>query len=387
MELPVATPVAAHMAIAALIAFFMPLYAIIPWPLGLVRVHARARVPLLFILALSSALLGSVLGMATGVLAGWVAAQLLLVLAGWKIHASQIFRAVHYPRPATAEMRARLPGDTRVVLVELDGLRRAYPLNYVAQHHVVNDRLGVREIAVTFCPMCHTAVTFDTTGVGPLEVATLYNGNMVFSDVGTYTWWQQATGESMSGPLHPRALPLLFAEILTWDEALASQPDLEVITFTPKELLPFTLPVPGMMERMLASQFVPGIRRAEMDTRLPAREMILGIETVDGPAAWRKAALAQRGFLFDPDSKLLVVLRKGTVAAFHFPHAVAGEQPDVHNGVIADAKGNRWDLRGRSLNGGAPLRMVRVSEEYWFGWARFHPRTRLYADGPAHVTL
>jgi signal peptidase I len=57
------------------------------------------------------------------------------------------------------------PGD-RVVAVDADP-PRAYPVRYLDYHEVVNDRVTVdgveRAVAVTWCPICGSAVVYDRT--------------------------------------------------------------------------------------------------------------------------------------------------------------------------------------------------------------------------------
>ena len=45
--------------------------------------------------------------------------------------------------------------------VEIDGEARAYPLRVLNWHEVVNDTLGGMPIAVTYHPLCDSAVVFD----------------------------------------------------------------------------------------------------------------------------------------------------------------------------------------------------------------------------------
>jgi len=52
--------------------------------------------------------------------------------------------------------------DTDLVVCLLNGcISRAYPVRLLSLHEVVNDRVGDRAIAVTWCPLCYTAVVFD----------------------------------------------------------------------------------------------------------------------------------------------------------------------------------------------------------------------------------
>lgn len=48
-----------------------------------------------------------------------------------------------------------------VITLEMGGQARAYPIRYLTWHEIVNDTVGGVPVAVTFCPLCNSALTFD----------------------------------------------------------------------------------------------------------------------------------------------------------------------------------------------------------------------------------
>jgi hypothetical protein len=90
-----------------------------------------------------------------------------------------------------------------VITLTVNGVTRAYPLTVLMWHEIVNDTLGGVPIAVTFCPLCNTAIVFDRRlGDEVLDFGT--TGNLRFSDLVMYdrqteSWWQQFTGEGIVG--------------------------------------------------------------------------------------------------------------------------------------------------------------------------------------------
>ncbi|WP_425090941.1 DUF3179 domain-containing protein [Tropicimonas sp. S265A] len=110
-----------------------------------------------------------------------------------------------------------------VITVELEGARaRAYPIRYLMWHEIVNDTVAGRPIAVTFCPLCNSAITFDrrldgrvlTLGV----TGKLRKSDMVMFDRETESWWQQAIGEAIVGVHTGRVLD----QLPTWMESHAA---------------------------------------------------------------------------------------------------------------------------------------------------------------------
>jgi hypothetical protein len=48
-----------------------------------------------------------------------------------------------------------------VVLLELGGDARAYPIRVLMWREIANGSVGAVPVAVTFCPLCNTAIVFD----------------------------------------------------------------------------------------------------------------------------------------------------------------------------------------------------------------------------------
>lgn len=103
-----------------------------------------------------------------------------------------------------AEADSWLPPREPVIQLAVGSEARAYPLQILIWHEIVNDQAGV-PVAVTFCPLCNTAIAFDRRVDGRvLDFGT--TGNLRYSDLvmwdrQTESWWQQITGEAIVGKL------------------------------------------------------------------------------------------------------------------------------------------------------------------------------------------
>lgn len=123
-----------------------------------------------------------------------------------------------------------LEGREPVITVALPGeTPRAYPLRYLMWHEIVNDRIGAVPVAVTFCPLCNSGLTFDRRSpAGVLEFGVtgkLRNSDMVMYDRQTQSWWQQAQGLAIVGRLTGTELTLLPSWMESWDQFRARYPD------------------------------------------------------------------------------------------------------------------------------------------------------------------
>ncbi len=85
-----------------------------------------------------------------------------------------------------------------MIELTVGGETRAYPLQILIWHEIVNDELGGLPVAVTFCPLCNTAIAFDRRVEGrTLDFGTtgkLRHSDLVMYDRQTESWWQQFGG-------------------------------------------------------------------------------------------------------------------------------------------------------------------------------------------------
>lgn len=108
------------------------------------------------------------------------------------------------PRFAPVEaVRADLDPDEPVMTVAIAGDARAYPLRVLIWHEIVNDTVGGTPLAVTYCPLCNSAIVFARRVGG--EVTTfgttgkLRHSDLVMYDRRSETWWQQFEGRAIVG--------------------------------------------------------------------------------------------------------------------------------------------------------------------------------------------
>ena len=60
-----------------------------------------------------------------------------------------------------AAVRDDLGAEAPVMTVAMDGDARAYPLRVLVWHEIVNDTVGGVPVAVTYCPLCNSALVFE----------------------------------------------------------------------------------------------------------------------------------------------------------------------------------------------------------------------------------
>lgn len=92
-----------------------------------------------------------------------------------------------------------------VISLQIGGEARAYPLRILIWHEIVNDVIAGKPVAVTYCPLCNSAIVFDRTINGKVHdfgtTGKLRNSDMVMYDRQSESWWQQFTGQAIVGAL------------------------------------------------------------------------------------------------------------------------------------------------------------------------------------------
>lgn len=138
--------------------------------------------------------------------------------------------ALDDPTFLNAADETRLGLREPVITVEVPGeVPRAYPIRYLTWHEIVNDEIGGLPVAVTFCPLCNSGITFDRR-VGDRVLSFGVSGKLRFSDMVMYdreteSWWQQAIGEGIVGEMTGVELEQFPSWMEGWGEFVARHPD------------------------------------------------------------------------------------------------------------------------------------------------------------------
>ncbi len=288
-----------------------------------------------------------------------------------------------------------------VLAVEVAGQVRAYPLQILVWHEVVNDQLGGRPIAVTYCPLCNSSLVFDRRVRGrTLSFGTTGNlrrSDLVMWDRQTESWWQQLTGEAVVGKLTGTRLQVLASQTLSWADFKRIHPGGDVLSRdTGIERDYGANPYEGY-DRPESDPF---LFEGEPDQRLAPKERVLAVfarrETVVVPFS-RLArepvvrtqadghpivVLYKRGVVSPLDDASIQRSRDvGTAAAFD--PRVDGRTLtfEQRSGWFIDRQtGSRWDIAGRAVAGrlaGERLAQVRHDQQFWFALAAFLPDARI----------
>jgi hypothetical protein len=120
-------------------------------------------------------------------------------------------------------------GDADDEVLVLEGeTTKAYPVRILNFHEIVNDQIDGDPVAVTWCPLCASAVVYDRT-VDGRELTFGVSGKLADDDLVMYdretgSEWKQSLGECIAGEFESRELNVRPAGVLTWETFRAEYP-------------------------------------------------------------------------------------------------------------------------------------------------------------------
>jgi hypothetical protein len=289
-----------------------------------------------------------------------------------------------------------------VIAFAEQGEARAYPLQILIWHEIVNDSVGGTPVAVTFCPLCNTAIVFDRRLDGRVldfgTTGNLRHSDLVMWDRQTESWWQQVTGEAIVGELTGKLLDLLPAAIVSWREFKAAYPQGQVLSRETGHARDYGVnPYAGYDD----VEEAPFLFRGKTDGRLPPKERVVTVSLGDEDAAYPFRVLERQSVVHDTvgGQPLVVFWQRGTLSALDdrqiaksrdvgaaavFSPVVDGRRLSfrVTGDTFVDVEtGSRWSLLGRATAGplaGRQLEPIVSGNHFWFAWAVFKPGTRVY---------
>ncbi len=270
--------------------------------------------------------------------------------------------AIDAPRFAPAsEIRFLRPQEPVVELI-VGGQARAYPLQILVWHEIVNDEIAGVPVAVTFCPLCNTAIAFDRrAGSKTFDFGVsgnLRNSDLVMYDRQTESWWQQFGGLALVGDLAGARLRKLPARIVAWTAFRAEHPNGLVLTRATGHPRSYGAnPYPGYDDVASPPYFHA---RNSGDDRLPAKERVVFLEHGGEAAAVPYSTLARRPVVpVRLGGATYVVRASGLVASPLDDTSVAGGREILSVDVRVDGKAATFE------------------EPFWFAVAAFRPDTRI----------
>lgn len=278
--------------------------------------------------------------------------------------------------------------DDDVIVLETE-IPRAYPVRILSFHEIVNDEVEEGPIAVTWCPLCGSAIVYDrqvdgmtlTFGVS----GKLADDDLVMYDRETESEWKQSLGTCITGELKGTELSIRPAAMMTWREFRSQFPTGLVLqpahtkseaasdTDEPADVDYAIEPYDAYFESDgfgLAAHRDEAGQRAWDRNDIAPKTIVLGVTIGNEAVGFPQPAVVNEGGLVRTTvggAKIIVVAVDGQLHAFEDP----GVPLTIQAGVI-EGNGTTWNpVTGKSPDG-RQLERVPTRRLFAFTWQDDH---------------
>jgi hypothetical protein len=291
-----------------------------------------------------------------------------------------------------------------VVALEINGDARAYPVRVMVSHEIVNDVVGGVPIAITYCPLCNSAVTYirEIDGVETTFGTSgfLFASALIMYDRATQSLWTHYDGRAVVGVLAGAQLDSIPSPLLAWGDFRENHPTGQVLDWN---AIPFGRdygrnPYVGYDD----PDTNPFLFFGTVDDRARAKQRVVGIAVEGAATAFSldhisggeaKATNATVG-----ERPVVILWKAGQSSALDtqdvftgkdvgsvgvFDPVVDGELltfSAVGDQFVDGATSSTWTITGEAVEGplaGTVLERLDHLDTFWFAWSTYQPQTVL----------
>ncbi len=262
--------------------------------------------------------------------------------------------------------------DRQIIGVVEGGEARAYPIQFIAYHHKLQDTVGGKPILVTYCTVCRTGRVFEPLVEGKpttFRLVGMDRFNAMIEDSATGSWWRQANGEAVEGELKGHILHEMDSTQTTLSQWVELHPDSLIMQADAESAAKY----------QSYAEYENG-QGGELTGRNNAswqdKSWIVGIIVGKSAKAFDWNRLKAERIINDEVAGIPIVL----VLANDDKSFFAFERPDENttftfeNNQLISAS-SVYDLNGKSFGRTAVLKRLNAYQEFWHSWQTFHPDT------------
>lgn len=294
--------------------------------------------------------------------------------------ADQMFRQPIHKRVVPMSQN-KIPLNKLVLGFESLGQATAYPVQLIGYHHQVRDTVGGQPVMITYCTVCRTGRVFSPLVEGQpdeFRLVGMDHFNAMFEDKRTGSWWRQATGEAIVGPLRGKGLLELPSRHMTLREWAAEHPNTRVLQADST----FADEFEGM------KNYERGLSKGKLTRRDSAswqpKSWIIGVEWAGFAKAYDWNKLQTKRVLNDVvgGEPLMLTMAPDSVSFGVWSRRVGVQTLNFRytNQQLTDLETRSvWTWRGHCVAGplaGRKLAAIpKAYQEFWHSWRGFHPKT------------
>jgi hypothetical protein len=258
-----------------------------------------------------------------------------------------------------------------------NGEAKAYPIRYLLYHHQVRDTVGGKPVMVTYCNVCRTGRIFEplvSQRHEQFRLVGMDRYNAMFEDASTGSWWRQATGEAVVGPLKGMALPEVPSDQMTLRQWFVLYPG--ALVMQPDNADTANYDMKGKFENGRST----GRLTRKDSASWNEKSWVVGLRVDTASKAYDWNQLVESRIVNDKiaSTPVIIALASDNKSFVAFRRESVGDTFRIMNDTLY-AGTRRYDLTGRDLSTlSVRLPLVQAYQEYWHSWRTFHPNTQQY---------
>lgn len=269
--------------------------------------------------------------------------------------------------------------STLVVAIATGDEAKAYPIRYIVYHHQVRDTLGGEPVMVTYCSVCRTGRVFSPLVDGKSEnfrLVGMDHFNAMFEDSETGSWWQQATGEAITGELKGKKLDEIESTQLTAGAFFKTFPHGKIMAADPKFLSKYDSL--GKYEKGTSESKLTGTDPFSWNEK----SWVVGADLDTGPKAYDWNKLMESGSIRDREGnqEILLLLNRDTQSfvVFEIPQQI---QSHHWTGDTLYLDSAAYSFTGKPYDPSqSSLKRIQAYQEFWHSWRTFQPDTKTHSN-------
>jgi hypothetical protein len=278
-----------------------------------------------------------------------------------------------------------IPLSKLIIGVSLNGEAKAYPIQLIGYHHQVRDTVGGVPVIVTYCTVCRTGRVFSPMVNGRPETFRLVgmdHFNAMFEDAATHSWWQQATGAAIAGPLKNTQLaelPSAQSSLSTW---LQQYPDSKIL----QRDTVFNKRYESLAD--YDNGTIKGSLEKRDSASWKAKSWVVGVLSGNQAKAYDWNELINHPLIQDTIGSLPVAILLGADSSSFrtWSRQLQGQillfEKVSGQPLLKDTNtGSSWNSDGLCIEGKLKdqrLAVLPAYQEFWHSWSHFHPATTRY---------
>lgn len=303
--------------------------------------------------------------------------------------------AINNPKFSPASQVNFLSDSSIVIGIKINDIIRAYPLEIMDWHEVVNDQFGDIPVAITYAALSGSGIALDrrvdNTILEFRVTGLLYNSNTILSEFETFSDYSQMLRLGIRGEFSGKDLLEYPIFEMTWGKWKTLYPDSEVMNQNTGFNRPYgTYPYGDYQTDTTQIFFNLPLDIDSLKNIYPLKEKVLGVKVGSVVKGYGLDKFVDQEFSLvtdELDGRPIIVIGS---AAHNFMVAYSALsasgnlltfsiQTTNNQVLLIDNEGTQWTIFGESVdNPNVKLDRLESNIAYFFTWATFYPTFEIF---------